>query len=146
MTWKMLFTLPLLMLVFSAHAQTGQPRLTCAVAHEGKTYPMFWFAGNNSHHLNGSEYLSVIVKEKSDPGKVEVLIVEMAKDEVWDKLVELTDKNEMSAELRKELRNLGRTRVTKVYVGLYAGLIHFTHQLGQDPNLWEVSCQEVSKN
>lgn len=147
MTWMTLLTLPLFaFFALAAQAQVGQPRLNCVVSHEGKTYPMFYFAAANSHHMNGSEYLSVTVKEKMTAGKLEILIMEMTKDDVWDKLVELTDKNEMPAELRKGLRDLGRTRVTSTYVGLYAGVVHFSHKLGTDPNLWEISCQELAKS
>ncbi|MBX3018288.1 MAG: hypothetical protein KF767_10390 [Bdellovibrionaceae bacterium] len=145
MTWKTWIALPVLLVVgFAAHAQSG-PRLKCVVNHEGKTFPMYYFGGTNSHHISGSEYLSVIVKEKLTAGKLEIQIMEMAKDEVWDKLVELTDKNEMPAELRKGLRNLGRTRMTTVFAGLYAGVMHYAHKLGTDSNLYEISCQEMAQ-
>lgn len=118
----------------------GQPRLKCAVRYQNQVIPMYWFGGDSAHHLNGPDSFGVIVKEKSTDDKVEVNVMEAAEDEVWDKLVELTDKGEISPELRQKLRNLGRTRMTTAYVGLYNDVLHFEHRLGVDRNSFEISC------
>lgn len=118
----------------------GKSRLECAVRYQDQTIPMYWFSGDSAHHLNGPDSFSVIVKEKSADDKVEVNVMEAAEDEVWDKLVELTDKGEVSPELRQKLRNLGRTRLTTAYVGLYSDVLHFEHRLGVDRNSFEISC------
>lgn len=131
----------LLTLAAAAAAQAqGTPQLQCAVRYQDRVIPMSWFAMSEAHHLHGVEYLSVMVKEKSTPGKVEIVIAEMAEDEVWDKLVALVEKSEAAPELRRKLRDLGRTRITTAFVGLYAGLLHFEHRLGKDRSRFEVSC------
>lgn len=124
----------------------GQPRLKCAVRYQNQVIPMYWFAGDAAHHLNGPDSFSVIVKEKSTEDKVEVKIMEASEDEVWNKLVELAEKSEVSPELQQKLRNLGRTRLTTAYVGLYNDVLHFEHRLGVDPNNFEISCAKIGES
>lgn len=126
-----------------AHAQNA-PSLKCGITYKGETKPMFWFGMTSTHHSDKSfEYLNVIVNEKSKPGKVEILIVEDTEDDVWDKLVSLVTSADLTDEMRTKVRSLGRSRMTKLYAGLYEDLIHIEHRLGTDPNVYTISCVKL---
>ncbi len=130
-TWILLFP-------FVAQAQN----LSCFVTYKGVSKPMYWYAGGRSHHAPGEfEYLNVQIQEKSTPDKVEIQIAEATDDEAWKKLSELSEG--LEPELKNKVRSLGRTRITKAYVGLYAGVLHYEMRLGTDPNLLEISCADT---
>ena len=132
--------LPLL-LIFSSVVAQAAPNLKCGIRYKGDTKPMYWFEGGRSHHADPSfDLLSVRVQEKEDPTKVEIFIMEAAEDDVWDKLVQLADGSNESTEMKKKLKTLGRTRMTRIYLGLYDDLILYEHKLGADPNLIVISC------
>lgn len=133
-----------LAMMSGAGASAQSPhQLKCAVRYQEQVIPMYWFPGDSSHHLNGPDSFSVIVNEKSTPGKVEITIVEMVEDEVWDKLNELLKSDSLNDEMRTKIRNLGRSRITTAYVGLYEDIIHFEHHLGSDRNTFEISCVKL---
>jgi hypothetical protein len=116
--------------------------LNCAVKYRDKVTPMYWFEANHSHH-SPLEYLSAIVQEKSEPGKVEITIAEAVEDDVWERFDALT--KDLEPEYKQKIRDLGRTRITHAFVGLYAGVLQYEFRLGNDPNLYEISCASSAK-
>jgi hypothetical protein len=136
------------LLVWIPHLAFAQsaPSLNCVVKYKDQVSKMSWFAMNSSHHSASElEYLNIQVREKSVPGKVEIIIVESVEDATWDKFSSLVDAAKLDNEMRKNIRDLARTRVTRAFVGLYSGVLHYEFRLGTDPNLFEVSCASSAK-
>ena len=140
------FAISLLVLIPQfAIAQTA-PNLNCVVKYKEQISKMFWFAPNNSHHSAPElEYLNIQIREKSVPGKVEIVVVESVEDATWDRFSSLVDAAKLDDEMRKNIRALGRTRVTRAFVGLYSGVLHYEFRLGTDANLFEISCAISAK-
>jgi hypothetical protein len=116
--------------------------LNCAVKYRDKVTPMYWFEMDHSHH-SPLEYLTATVQEKSEPGKVEITIMEAVEDDVWERFDALT--KDLEPEYKQKIRDLGRTRITHAFVGLYAGVLQYEFRLGTDPNLYEISCASSAK-
>lgn len=140
------FAISLLVLIPQLTLAQTAPSLNCVVKYKDQISKMFWYAPNSSHHSAPElEYLNIQIQEKSVRGKVEIVIVESVEDATWDQFSNLVDAAHLDAEMRKNLRALGRTRVTRAYVGLYSGVLQYEFRLGADPNLFEISCASSAK-